>query len=1145
MAFKMHLPCWSLEFSELQDGGRATAIFANNQNGGGKLRHQEECEMSNGFKLFQRVAVFVLGVLLVTAMSVSNVHAQAATTFGTILGTITDTSGAVVTGAAVTVTNTNTNLASRFTTDDHGRYVAPSLIPGTYSVEIEKSGFQKVVHQGIILPVGANVVVDETLPVGKIEQVVEVQSQVSQVDTTTSTLSNLVAPTQMVGLPLNGRDYTQLLVLAPGVQQTQNVGMAEAGKGATYSVAGQRPEGAAYLLDGTDVNNYANHGPGSDVLGTSLGVDAIAEFQILTNSYSAQYGGNGVAINAETRSGTNQMHGSAFEFLRNSKLDTRNYFDRTATSAPGVFTPTPVPEYRRNQYGGTLGGPIKKDKMFYFVNYEGLAAAEGYTETIYVPDANAQEGLLACGSASTDAAGPCPPGNTTGTINVGVSSAVKPLLPLWPATTAVAANGSGIVSQTLVASDASHENYVLGRIDGTISSKDSIFGNFVLDRSNYSYPFAFTQIPTWPDYENNQNIYFTLEERHVTSNNLVNSIREYYTRNMVGVNITHYTPPLDVINAGQAAQNVDVIVTGLSYLGPNPAEALGENFQQKWGVGDDLIWTKGAHTLAAGVDVQRVSSVASIGYLEGGEFVYAGLESFLLNSAENFLGALPGHMNPYASESESRFSPYINDNWKVSRKLTVNAGLRYDLVTDPVCTSGYCTTVTNLQTSTAWSQVSHLFAGNPFTHNFEPRVGLAYDPFGDHKTSIRAGFGLFHDVMRPFNYLPGYSQSGVDFTLDYIPGFFLPNGGFPSSASAFTSYLAGQPTAAPSTTFGMPYIVNHNPYSMQWNLTVQRSLGWGTLLQVGYLGSRGVHLLIGQDANPEEEIDGSFETPVGAPPFPWFGNPRPNPALGSLDYAQTNGWSTYNALQVNLTRQFSHGLTLQANDTWQKCLDITDGINPVFNGALPTSNPWDSRADYGPCGYSQTEVFHANAVYELPFKGNRAVAGWQTSLIATATTGQPFSPWLGYDAANQNQAGDDPPYYPERPNLNSGYTCNNSLITGNPNGWFNTAAFSAPELGTLGDLGRNCLRGPGLLDLDYSLGKETKIGERLSALLRVEAFNIINHTNFVQQPGTVGSTDAPWNLLYTGPGVANPAVGVITSTQTSSRQIQASLKLQF
>jgi hypothetical protein len=305
------------------------------------------------------------------------------------------------------------------------------------------------------------------------------------------------------------------------------------------------------------------------------------------------------------------------------------------------------------------------------------------------------------------------------------------------------------------------------------------------------------------------------------------------------------------------------------------------------------------------------------------------------------------------------------------------------------------------------------------------------------------------------------------------------------------------------------------------------------------VGSKGVHLLVTRDGNPERQINGSFQNSSGQ------ANSRVNPDLGSLNYVYPSGWSTYNALQVNLSRQFSSGLTLQVNNTWQKCLDITDQVDSTFNGGLPQSNPWDEKIDYGPCGYNQTDNFHANAVYALPFKENKVVAGWQASLIASAGSGLPFSPWLGYDNANLNQQGALAPYFPERPNLNPGYACNSSLVTGNPKAWFKTAAFSAPTPGTLGDLPKNCLRGPGLFDIDFSLGKDTEIGDRLHALLRVDAFNVLNHTNFGELPGTAGSSDAPWNLIYSGPGVANPGAGKITSTFDSSRQIQASLRLQF
>ncbi len=396
----------------------------------------------------------------------------------TISGTVMDSSGAVVSGANVEVRNEGTGISQTTSTDPQGRYRVPELPIGDYDVHASAAGFQNVVRAGITLTVGAQIVVDFTLPIGQAQQTLTVEGQVSAVETNSTAVGNLIEPTQMRELPLNGRNFESLLDLAPGVTPvpaTTGVFGAFYGTQENYSVSGSRPEGQLFLLDDTNTADFFNHGTGSGALGTSLGIEGIAEFQTLTNTYSAQFGGNGAVVNAVTKSGSNAFHGSAYEFLRNSALDARNFFD---TSNPGGGPP----EFRRNQFGGSLGGPIKKDKMFFFVNYEGLRQSQGVSEIATVPDANAHNGILPTGS-------------------VGVSPAVASTLALFPFPTreVLTATGqpTGTGQLTEVASQIGHENYILGRFDYNITDKDSLFVRYVSDRANYMNPFGGSPIPLW------------------------------------------------------------------------------------------------------------------------------------------------------------------------------------------------------------------------------------------------------------------------------------------------------------------------------------------------------------------------------------------------------------------------------------------------------------------------------------------------------------------------------------------------------------------------------------------------------------------------------------------------------------------------
>src|SRR5262245_53175544 len=409
-------------------------------------------EIHESLPSHKRVLVAALSVFFIFSLAKVTLEGQAVT--ATILGTITDASGAAIPGAAILVKNQGTGITQTSASDEQGRYRIPDLAIGEYEVQVSKAGFQTVIRKSITLSVGSQPVVDFSLPVGLGQESVTVESQVSQVDIVSAAIGALVEGTQIRDLPLNGRNYTSLITLAPGVQTAaqgvQAAGGAFFGRGAQYSVAGSRLYGQAYLLDNTDVAGFFGHGVGSGATGGSLGVEAIAEFLALTATYGAQFGGNGAVLNAVSKSGTNEFHGSIYEFFRNNKLDARDYFD-----PPLQPNGSRNPPFRRNQFGGSLGGPVAKDKAFFFVNYEGLRQLKGISTPIFIPDANARNGLLPCAIAG--AAAPC--NTATGLASVGfANSSVRDTLSLYPATTLTSPNG--VVASIAQENQIAHQNYL-------------------------------------------------------------------------------------------------------------------------------------------------------------------------------------------------------------------------------------------------------------------------------------------------------------------------------------------------------------------------------------------------------------------------------------------------------------------------------------------------------------------------------------------------------------------------------------------------------------------------------------------------------------------------------------------------------------
>ncbi|HTA43860.1 MAG TPA: TonB-dependent receptor [Bryobacteraceae bacterium] len=1043
--------------------------------------------------------ITLLACCFCNCVSVGTLYGQAAT--ASLSGRVSDATGAAIGSAPVTIKNTGTSATQTVNTDNQGRYGVPDLPIGTYEITASKPGFQTAVHSGITLTVGSAPVVDFQLTIGQTNQSVNVSAEATQVDTTNASVSSLVNQTQMRELPLNGRDFEQLILLAPGVSSYPEGGSSALTSVANaYSIAGTRPEGYANMLDGEDVLNWWQRNAGANVTGTSLGIEAIAEFQTLTGTYSAEYAGNGGAINAVTKSGTNDFHGSAYEFFRNSDLDSRGFFD---AGSP--------PPFRRNQFGASLGGPIVKNKVFFFANYEGIQQVLDTTNVNDVPSAAVHQGIVnntACTSAS-----PC-----------AINPASAAMLSLFPLPNGPMLNPDvGIYN--FVGSQNSPENFGVTRIDWNISTKDAMFGRYEIDYGNRT---TFGGLGLWPTYDITHNNFLTLGERHIFSPAMVNQFTVSYSRPVTSETQPAEHSALQLFTPGREDAFV-AFPEGISALGAafiNPFQYLQNKFTEK----DDLTWTKGSHTLHIGGMFQRQQLNPTAYTYWNGFYLFLSLPSFYAGNPFSFTGAPNGGTNAYRAERYIAVQPYIQDDWKITNRLTLNFGLRYDWESNPIENHNNFFNAVGPPFGTNFQNVPHAYVSNPANFNFDPRVGLAWDVFGDHKTSLRAGFGIFHDPFTTYTFSSAYTSNPPYLTENQIFGF-APDPCWPTPLQAG----CGQPGLL-SQTNGTYYGTHKTPYSMEYTISVERELPGGNLLTVGYQGTRGVHLLAFHDFNaPIPNVVNGVDTFASISNGLGVENPRPAPSFGALDMTDTSSYSSYNALQVGLTHR-SGNLVYQFSYTYSHCIDsaYTYGGLGFNNSSSAITNPYDWNADKGNCSFDLRHNITFNAVYIFPFKGNRLKEGWELTGITSWHTGVPFSLSEGDQADLQNN------FDAERPNLVPG--CN-VYANQSPTQWYNPLCFAASPYGTVGNLGRNVMVGPGYADTDFGVTKDTKINERFSLQFRAELFNIFNHPNFATPAGAVFNAGVtPTRTVTAGQITTLVGSGGIAGV---ARQTQFSLKLLF
>jgi hypothetical protein len=1109
--------------------------------------------------LIRIVAALCLLVILTTPYSI---RAQVAG--GAVTGTVTGESGAAMPNVRVSIQDVGSGQSRIAGTNTSGIYSVPDLPPGKYEMTVSASGFTTQLWTEINVTAGVERILNVVMHPGKPEEVVRVVAPPALVSEPCPAVCGSANASTVRDTPLNGRDWAQLATLQAGVTGVQNGsatggGNTDRGFGAAVSISGSRPDQNSYRLDGISINDYANGAPGS-VLGDNLGIDAVEQVSVLGSNYPADYGRtSGGVINVVTRSGKNAFHGSLYEFLRNSALDARNFFDGPV-----------IPSFKRNQFGGSGGAPIAKDRTFIFGDYEGLRQSLGVTSVNTVPSVAARSGQLSAGNVSVDPAVarfltafyPLPNGQTLGSGDTAIFN--------------------------FAAQEVTTENYFTIRVDHKLSDKDSLYGTFMRDNSKTIEPGTFGEL--FSDIVSSRYV-TTLHEQHIFTPNLLNVAQVGFSRavGIIGKVASVVNPlmldPSYAFVPGGFAGDVQSVPGVTNFQGAPTAEGFLPSsrslFWNSFQGGDDAILTRGKHTVKFGAGVERMQDNEVSASLINGLFRFDTLAKFLTNRPTEFSGTVTP-LPPDIGMRQTLFGAYIQDDIRLQKTFTLNLGFRYEMVTVPSESHDRTTHLRRL-TDSSPSVGTKLF-NNPTLRNFEPRLGFAWNPHSG-KTLLRGGFGIFDVLPLPYEFTLSFQRANPN--VQTIVGPATP-GSFPTGA--FLS-LKNQPT-------GLGYFPESSPkrnYVMQWNLSVARELSSTLAVTVGYVGSRGVHqpyrvdnidMVLPAALSPEGYLwpapntaplststtcaNGSTPTPIGCP---W---PTLNPNFGRINATLWQAHSFYDAMQVDVAKRVSLGIQFHGAYTWGKSIDTLSATeaNDAFPNGLFNQPFFDQRTTRGLSDFDVAQTVVLSFTWQIPGPANGsrlqwALSGWQVGGLYKASTGQPFTPILGGDplGTRLDETGEVPSYIP-------GCNLVDKNFRKNPNGpiYINPSCFRLPQAtpaiasqcqpfgfrapGTdgasdpgnpgvagscanlRGNLGRNVVIGPGLSKLDVSVFKNNyvkRISENFNAQFRAEIFNILNRANFSSPTDNLAIFDQGGQPVSSG--------GLLTSTQTTSRQIQFALKL--
>ena len=1069
-------------------------------------------------RLIDRNGFLKVGALSLLFLLANFVEAQGQ--FGQITGVIADPSGSGIVGANVTVSNQQTGVQIKSVTNSDGNYTVTSLVPGVYQVVASKAGFQSLTQTGIQLDVSQTARIDITLQLGQVNQQVEVKASGVLLQTESAAIGNVVPQSGVVDLPLNGRNYLQLATLVPG---TSSAGIGQQSFGLptnNLNVNGMRSSATAYVIDGADVMEQFNSGTPY-----TPPPDAIQEFRVETNNMTAQYGGGGAILNVVLKSGTNKFHGVAYDFLRNNALDARNFFAATN------------PELRQNQFGAALGGPIKRDKLFFFVDYQGTRIRDGQTFNSVVPTAAQRAGDFSGLPQLTNPANGLPLAN-----NQVPSSGLSPQASYFLKFIPLPNTAGGTYVQTVPGSNDVDQYDI--RVDYQVRPEDVLTFSFSQQRGSTFTPgpFPLNGATSGP----NQGEFTNLGWNHTFGATLVNQAHVSYARNTgyeTGQGIgTNYTEQAGIGGFEQTSIAYpgppQLTISGYSNVNGYGFLPLGQIYNH-YNVGDLVSKVAGKHTIQLGGDARWYDGFNYNGAHSRGAFTFTGV--YTGDSFADFLYGLPFQgqrtfpRNLFGNYQRNQ-ALFVQDTWKVTPRLTVVGGFRWDLIhpntylnntyasTNPVTNQIIVASNSQGQINTQAQQVTEIVlplfqslivpsskAGLPNSlvhtdwHAFAPRLGLAYQP--GHNFVIRAGYGIFYPLTQGNQQVstgivnpPFIVDELSNFNTTPVPTKTLANMFPPSSSGAFAltppSFFQINPTQP-------------DPYIQEWNFALQKSIGQALSLQAAYVGSKGTDL--------------TFSLPINIPaPGPGaIQANRPNTFFSGGNYLSNDGTSSYNALQLTAETRAWRGLYLLASYTWGKSMDNQSGDDQ----GSPVQDPANVRNEWAVSDSNIKSRFTMASTYQLPLLGNRAgwvrnlLGGWSLSNIITLQTGPVFTPTIATDPANTGTT--------QRPNQ----VGNGALANPTIDDWFDVSAFAVPALYTYGNSARNVLTGPGLKDWDFGLFKSfalPHLWEQARLQFRGEFFNFTN--------------TAPFGLPVTN--IQSAAAGKILSAG-APRIVQVSLKLYF